>query len=301
MKIKFLLPLLLLSSLTLGGCNSPKGDGGKSSEGGQSGETSEGEGSGSTTEEKDELNPYADYPEVEGETDAFPEEAFNNFLDYFGYEIELPVPGGTNYLFEQTMYNGYANFYAFCEDEGTIGTDSIEDTYKAALETAGFTVDDTQYDAVGYVVLDERYEDFELVFYNVEDEDGNYFYFDCYGPSVAPKCKGFPAQVVLEYLQAAGLNIAADGLVLPNLDDERIWTYYEAQGWFSSYLDLQAEGTEAEVNAYVALAEAAGWVVDDYSDLFEMPAFYLAPTEDSDFDIFVGFEDGIIDIQVSVY
>lgn len=58
-------------------------------------------------------------------------------------------------------------------DNGTIGTDSIEDKYVTILETAGWTVDNTDYENTGYVATNDN-DSVTLTFYTL---DGLFYFY----------------------------------------------------------------------------------------------------------------------------
>ena len=297
MKIKFLLPLLLLSTMSLAGCNS-KGNKGNT-ESGSSGEQSE-----TTTETETGSEEEKEYSEFEGQMDSFPAEYVADFLEFFGFEVTLPsVEAEGTWNYQQSIYNGYANFYATISDAGTPGTDAIEDSYKAVLEAAGFVVDDSDYEETGYVVTDEKYEDFQLVFYTYDGD----FIFDLYGEFMPFVTEGFPVELALEFLndQLKGMTLTANDLIVP--EDNAVWYSYVYSGFFGDSYDAYREGTEDEVKAFAQIAKDAGWEVDDlqeeYPEYYDNASFdiYKNLTEDIELDIYVTFGEGLFSISVSLY
>lgn len=304
MKVKLLLPLLLLA-MSLAGCNGA-GKGGKSesgkSEGDQSEETTETSEKSETTESSEsELNPYADFEEKSGESEAFPMEEVNAFLDYFKMDVELPTPDGASWTYDQSVYNGVANFYAYCQDDGEPGVDAIEDSYKAALEGAGFVVDDSDYENTGYVVLSEVYEDFELIFYSYDGD----FCFDLYGPFAGLTTQGFPVDALIEFAAAMDVVVTAEDLLIPQIN--AIWGSYTYAGLFGiSYVAI-TEATEDDVKAYAAMAEEAGWTVDDlheeYPEYYEFATYdiYKPFNDEVELDFFASYEDGLFTVEFAIY
>lgn len=290
MKVKLLLPLLLVA-MSLAGCNGA-GKGGKS-ESEQSEETTE---SGQSEESTEELNPYSDFAQFDGESAEFPMEEVNDFLEYFKMDVTLPTPDGSNWQYQQDEYNGYANFYAFCADAGTPGTDAIEDSYKAALEAAGFVVNDEDYDYSGYIVTLEEYADFQLIFYSYDGD----FVFDLYGPFVALKTVGFPVERVLEYFLTYGYELDASDLYIP--ESTAVWSSYVYVSFFGESLIVETEGTAEDVNAFVENVPEE-WTVDDYSETPEEPYFdiYKEIAENVELDVTVYLENGLFTLAFGIY
>ena len=108
-----------------------------------------------------------DNPGDNSKINEFPKAELKSFLDSEGLTTEVPSPVSKNEWTSGTDEDDYgAYFYALTIDEGTIGTDSIEDTYKALLEkTSGWTVDDSNYDDYGYIA-DKG--DVEIEFYTYD-------------------------------------------------------------------------------------------------------------------------------------
>ena len=94
--------------------------------------------------------------------DEFPVEVLNEFFELVGTTAEIPAP-----VSEYTWIAGIDEdddigqyFWAETQDDGSPyfddddsfvpGDNAIEDAYKEALETAGWTIDDSEYDDSGY-------------------------------------------------------------------------------------------------------------------------------------------------------
>lgn len=291
MKFKFLLPAMLMSALMLTGCNNadtPSENGGES---GSENQTSE------QSEQSGENNSSAEFEEFDGESNEFPMDKVNEFLALFEMNVTLPAPEATGtWMYEQTIYNGYADFYAMIEDKGTPGTNAIEDTYKAQLEAAGFTVEDENYDDVGYEVYVDEYEDFYLVFYTYDDA----FSFDLMGPFMPTITTGFPVQETLAFLADCGLELTANDIVVPDGDKE--WASFVSTSYFGDSYYAFTEGEQADLDAYLAKAETAGWEVEDYSDAFECPSYYVYKEFNGvEVDFFTCLDEGLLSIDVSIY
>ena len=100
---------------------------------------------------------------------TFPVAALQSFLTSEGYTTTVPSPvsnGDWEYFTEDDQDFGYS-FIAYVEDNGTIGTNSLEDTYKALLLQNSWEVDDTYYDSDGYYAWKG---DVALLFYTYDGE-----------------------------------------------------------------------------------------------------------------------------------
>lgn len=111
-------------------------------------------------------------PAYDSLVDTFPADQIVSLLG----EGKTEVPAfdcieGSNYkvkmVEEDPEYGLTAYFMITAIDNGTIGTDSIEDKYLAILETAGWTVDASDYDNSGYIATTEN-NDVCLTFYTID-------------------------------------------------------------------------------------------------------------------------------------
>ena len=93
-----------------------------------------------------DLSVYAVSPSYLALSETFPE---TELADFAGGTTSIPAFAATEYKIYGV--DDYGDYAIVARDQGTIGTDAIEDLYKAALETAGWTVDDTDYDSYGYI------------------------------------------------------------------------------------------------------------------------------------------------------
>ena len=102
---------------------------------------------------------------------AFPATALQSFLTSQGYTTTVPSPvsNGEWGSTEETDDDFGYSFIAWVEDSGTIGTNSIEDTYKDLLLQNSWEVDDTYYDADGYYAWKDG-GDVALLFYTYDGE-----------------------------------------------------------------------------------------------------------------------------------
>lgn len=108
---------------------------------------------------------------------AFPAAALQSFLTSEGYTTTVPSPvssGDWDYTTEDDQDFGYT-FIAYVEDNGTIGTNSLEDTYKALLLQESWEVDDTYYDTDGYYAWKDG-GDVALLFYTYDGEFDLYIF-----------------------------------------------------------------------------------------------------------------------------
>ena len=110
-----------------------------------------------------------------GETvkNNFPTQEFKTFLTSQQIDCVVPVPVSEGTWTTQIIENeltGLKTFEAKVEDNGTIGVDSIEDTYLATIKaTSGWTVDESYYEENGYFA-DNTLVDIQ--FFTDKDEDG---------------------------------------------------------------------------------------------------------------------------------
>lgn len=94
---------------------------------------------------------YINGPVVFSQSTSFPSERFAQFLNFYGFPSDTPTPSSSNeWNYAVTTDGENYTFEAYCADDGTIGTDSTEDAYKATLLEAGFEIDDSEYDNEGY-------------------------------------------------------------------------------------------------------------------------------------------------------
>ena len=172
MKINKLLVLLAALSLGLSACNksgdekeSKDDPATESAEPGESGEQpTESESQPVDSESQpggDESEPEEEYDFVypfleEGTKTGFPVEELQTFLTTYHMDIELPSFGADDLSWEWHSYllNGSTPAFELdANDEGTIGTDSLEDVLLALLTEAGFEVDSSDYDNSGYKIV----------------------------------------------------------------------------------------------------------------------------------------------------
>lgn len=102
------------------------------------------------------------------ESDTFPATQLQAFLTSEGLATTVPSPnGGSKWTYYTDSDDSGNYFFAKTDDTGTPTTDAIEDTYKAQLTTAGWTIDDSAYDEDGYYA---NKGDVEIQFYSYNDE-----------------------------------------------------------------------------------------------------------------------------------
>ncbi len=103
---------------------------------------------------------------------AFPSSVATNWYNALGNTGEFVSP---EVEVQFCLVNSSNTLQAQATDAGTPGVDAVEDTYKAALELAGWTVDDTYYLEEGYYAYNPE-ETVEVFFYSY----GGYFIFQAY-------------------------------------------------------------------------------------------------------------------------
>lgn len=98
---------------------------------------------------------------------SFPSDRIQTFLGEGATEVPaFTIPEGQTYKFTQvTGDEPYLEIDAI--DNGTIGVDAIEDTYKALLEAANWKIDASNYDEAGYIAISEA-GNVKLTFYTYE-------------------------------------------------------------------------------------------------------------------------------------
>lgn len=107
-------------------------------------------------------------------SDVFPAQALQAFLTSEGLTTTVPSPVSSNqWAYEEKEDADGKYFYAYTEDAGTPGTNAIEDTYKATLLAASWTIDNSLYDDYGYYA---NKGDVEIQFYSYDGEFIMYVY-----------------------------------------------------------------------------------------------------------------------------
>ena len=85
------------------------------------------------------------------ESATFPATQLQSFLTSESLTTAVPSPvGGSTWYYAVQEDEDGKYFSTYTEDNGTPGTNAIEDTYKALLLTAGWTIDDSEYEDYGY-------------------------------------------------------------------------------------------------------------------------------------------------------
>ena len=174
----FFIPLVLTFFLT--GCLSPiSGDNSNgNNEDNNGGQHYDGDGGngGNTNSNGESTNPSGGgntQPGGNTETTTFPTQALQLFLSSQGLTTTVPSPVASTTWTKETKTddNGDPYFHASTSDKGTIGTNAIEDTYKALLVSKNWSVDDTAYEQYGYFA---EKGDVELQFFT---DDGTFDFF----------------------------------------------------------------------------------------------------------------------------
>lgn len=117
-------------------------------------------------------------PTYDSLDDTFPSDKIVSLLGEGKTEVpSFDCNEGSNYkvtMIEADPENGITAFLMIkAIDNGTIGTDSIEDKYLTILETAGWTVDTSDYENSGYIATTEN-NDVCLTFYT---ENGVFYLY----------------------------------------------------------------------------------------------------------------------------
>ena len=215
-------------------------------------------------------------------SEGFPIEAANEFLTTqniaSGVTMVYPSADKTWTYYSYSNIRKGLSFVATCEDNGTPKTDALEDAYKKLFEDAtGWTVNDSQYDTVGYVATYNGHEnEFEIVFFTqeaYEDEEtgatvNGSFIMSIYDKTTVLSSTGFPATAANSFATSQEI---ADGvtLVYPAGSD----TYYyrevldssEYPPYFEAVCDDNGTvGIDSIADIYKAsLEDTTGWTVDD--------------------------------------
>ena len=275
MKLNKLLVLAASFMIGLSACDGPKKYNDESNESNKDSEVTSSE-TESTSSEESELEPFV----IEGTSTGFPTEVVEAFLSFYGATYEIPAIAS-----EQTWgYEAYVSgltptLMLYTEDNGAIGEDALEDSYKALLEEAGVTVDDTLYDYVGYVVYDDE-DNMLYCFFTFDGE----FDLIAFGPDLPEKqYDSFPIEVLDEYLEMISVEAS-----IPSPTSNSYWTagigeddnvgyyfYAQTEDEGAPYIDDDNnyhEGVNAIEDAYVATLTAAGWEIDD--DYYEDDGYY---------------------------
>ena len=203
------------------------------------------------------------YVDNSAKSDEFPAQELKAFLTEQGSSTVVPSPVSSHewsYSVTEASEDSSATFVAYTVDEGTIGTDSIEDTYQVLLKQDGWVVDDTYYDYFGYFA---DKDDVELLFYTYE----GYFSISIYLASGASdeyeESETFPAKELEEFLASQKLSTA-----VPSPVSENGWFYKVSEDedglYFDAYTeDLGTIGRNSIEDTYSKSLNDDGWVIDD--------------------------------------
>ena len=276
MKKLFVFGALLVSgSLTLAGCLAPATE--DPENGGQQTPSGESEGQGGEGGETP--------------TTTFPAEALKSFLTSEGVSVTVPSPvssGEWTYKVEEDDEYGNS-FIASVSDSGTVGTDSIEDTYTALLQgTSGWTVSDDYYEYIGYVAFKDNVQ----LCYCTEE---GVFNFEAYKYEAAQyeESTTFPATALQAFLTSEGLKTT-----VPAATGASSWRYAALSDEDGNYFAISAEdngtpGKDAIEDTYKVTLQGAGWTIDD-SD-YEEYGYYA---DKGDVEIQFYSYDGEFDMYV---
>ena len=208
--------------------------------------------------------------EVEGTSIGFPTQVVNDFLAATNASYTIPALGDDTLVWE---YSAGPDLYYCCNtlclatvDNGTPGTDALEDAYCVVLAQANIAVDDSQYDLSGYCVLDENDE----VLFNFYSYDG-YFILNAY--VYGEPSEEFPTDYLNSFLKL--LKVKAN---VPAPVSENDWFYIASNVTFYAYtVDNGTPGTNAIEDSYKATLANAGWEIDD--TYYEDEGYYATKGE----------------------
>ena len=209
-----------------------------------------------------------------GISEAFPAEELTAFLSASGVTgVTIPAYEATSYIYEFSVES--EGGYIYSEYETLAEALAVEENYVAALENAGFDIDDSDYDENGYYATDEN----GLVGLSFFGWDNGiispYFYISI--EILDQPSDTFPIDQINEWLAFWEM----DNVVIPA---------YEADLYVYEYIDFFTYSVYSEVAdaaaassitaAYAKALTDAGWVSDEYYGI------YLDPTE----QVYVSFE-----------
>lgn len=288
MKKLFVFGALLVSgSLTLAGCLAPATE--DPENGGQ--QTPSGEGEGQGGEGQGGEGQGGETP-----TTTFPAQALKQFLTSEGVNVTVPSPvssGEWTYKVEGDEEYGYS-FVASVADSGTVGTNSIEDTYTALLQgTSGWTVSDEYYEYIGYVAFKDNVQ----LCYCTEE---GAFNFEAYKYEAAQyeESTTFPATALQAFLTSEGLKTT-----VPAATGASSWRYAALSDEEGNYFAISAEdngtpGKDAIEDTYKVTLQGDGWTIDDSE--YEEYGYYADKGDvgiqfysyDGEFDMYVYAAEG---------
>ena len=150
------------------------------------------------------------------------------------------------------------------DDDTKIGTDAIEDTFKAALEEAGWVIDASDYDYTGYHAISGNVE---LVFFTWN----NYFRVILYTqPERETSTNAFDMTYLEEFLEKVGLTENIPEPIAPK--ESAVWTLaydgvYGVDGnlpaFYATIEDEGNPGEDAIEDTFKAALLEEEWVIDD--------------------------------------
>lgn len=192
---------------------------------------------------------------------SFPAAALKSFLSEQGLNSTVPSPVSEGEWTYEIKDDGGKYFEASVADSGTVGTNSIEDTYKALLEnTVGWKVDDTEYDEYGYLANDGVVE---VQFYT-EEGKFNFWAYEFIGSgSDLIESDEFPDSELQAFLTEQKLST-----VVPSPDSQEKWQYNigedETLGvcFYATTTDSGTVGTNSIEDTYTASLTSQGWAID---------------------------------------
>ncbi len=206
--------------------------------------------------------------EAYGTATGFPTEIVNTFKETYGFDCDIPSIGSETAEWEYEvgpdLLYCYNALYLKTEDNGTPGTDALEDAYLATLTEKGITVDDTYYDDYGYMVYDEN-DTVLLEFYSYNSK------FCLYAFAYTEETESFPTDYLNRFL--ALLEVKERNIPAPQNAEGTKWHYVASSIAFTAWVDDDGTpGTDAIEDSYKLALEKAGWTIDD-SD-YEYAGYY---------------------------
>ena len=196
-------------------------------------------------------------------TTTFPAEALQTFLTSEGLTTTVPSPVSTGTWTHEVKEDEQGKFFfAKVDDAGTVGTNSLEDTYVALLRnTTGWVVDDTDYQEYGYFA-DKG--DVELQFFTEEGKFNFYAYKYVPNGSELLESKEFPAKELQTFLTSEGLTTK-----VPSPVSQSSWGYsaYEDEDlgncFYAETEDKGTVGTDSIEDTYKAALVKDNWEIDE--------------------------------------
>ena len=230
----------------------------------------------------------------EGTATGFPQEALDEFLEYYEADFEVIAPD----IDQDWKYSAEVNdnciplLFMSTSDENSPTPESpdptgnaYEDAYKAVLEEEGIVVTDEYYDSIGYTVYNED----GVLLYNFFSWNGK-FVLDVYCPQ---EISNVISQNILNYFFTNAFFMEDVEIPLPDSNEDWEYEVYFGDG-SGSYLDISTVDDfapnsdnpdptgDAIEDHYLETLEDAGWTVDD---TYYTSSGYYATCDDVPFEL----------------